>query len=274
MQGTFQSWWNERYFYTSNPLYATFRKLYGLGIDLDYVDFLCDTLGMGDNLQLLRPKPKVDSNYQLIGKFVRTHGDYLVGLFRLFGTLAVGFTVKRITELYLTKEEPVTLLSAQEVKRIISETSFAVADFLANNIDNRTKARQAQTLESTERLKAKSVDAPIIRLIMEYNNPTPPRRGNKADPWGTLFLLAVTEYLRESTGKPHYGEAVKLLQKTRAPYERKFHKRVGHIPKTNAQSALVRVKNVKHANPSWQEALVLFKDQFRLSPKSKKHDRS
>jgi hypothetical protein len=187
MDKAFQAWWNARYFSSTNPLYATFKKLSELEkIDLDYVDFLCDTLRMGDYLQLLRPKPKVDSKYQLMGKFLRTHGDYLVGLLRRFGALAVGFTAKRITELYFTKEKPLTL-SSQEVKRIISETSFVLAGLIANNIENGAKERRAQTLDLTKRLKANSRDTPLIRLIIDYNNPRPLKRGNKADPWGYAF---------------------------------------------------------------------------------------
>ena len=71
MQGDFQTWWNARYFYSTHPLYGTFKKLSQLEIDLDYVDFLCHMLRVGDCLQLMRPTPKVDAKHEILGAFLK-----------------------------------------------------------------------------------------------------------------------------------------------------------------------------------------------------------
>lgn len=274
MQGDFQRWWNERYFHTTHPFYNTFKKLHRLGADVDYVDFLCDMLRGGDYFQLLRPKPKVHRKHELFDKLLRSRGDEFVLFLRFFATMAVGFAAEVIARKHVPDKVPLDLLSTQEVKAIVRRTFLFWASWGYDNAVKKAESSQAQKRETSENFESEHGHIPIIRLFLAYNKPIVPKRGNRADPWGTLFLLAVTEHLREGIGKPHYGDAVRLLEKTRLEYLSKFQRRPGRVRKTNAQSALVRVQNFKKANPSWQESLGLFKDQFRLSALSQKQARS
>jgi hypothetical protein len=273
MQRDFQTWWNDRYFYTNHPLYTAFKKLHQLGADIDYIDFLCDMLRGGDYFRFFPSKPKAARRAKLLEAYLKTQGDQFKLLLNFIATIVIGFTALEIAKKHLPGEDPVSLLSDKEVKAIVSLSfSFCKVWLLDNALAN-AEASLTQHQEKLERFVKEYGHIPIFRLFLTHNKPILPKRGNKADPWGTLFLVAVTEHLREETGKPHYSEAVRLIEKTRAEYQNNFHGRSGHFPKTNAQSALVRVQNFKKANPSWQESLGLFKDQFRLSALSQKQAR-
>ena len=156
--------------------------------------------------------------------------------------MTVGFAAQAIASRYLPNENPINLLSTQEVKKIVSVSLLYCAGWMSDNQMKKAASSQAQLRQGLEHFKSRHGHIPIYRLLLDYNKPIPSKRGNKADPWGTLFLLAVTDYLREKTGKPHYGEVVKLLQKTRMQYERYSPRRSKNFLKTTAQSALVRVK--------------------------------
>ena len=86
--------------------------------------------------------------------------------------------------------------------------------------------------------------------------PGTPKPGNQADPWGSFILLAISEHIRETTGKPEYGEAMTLIRQTRQSST--------SSKRRSTQNADSRIRRFKQTNPSWASDLELLKKQFLL----------
>lgn len=125
--------------------------------------------------------------------------------------------------------------------------------------DGEKTAREERARKLEADKQKLTAEAPIFTALFKYNQPMPRKRGNQADSWGSFILLAISEHIREKTGKPQYREAMTLI---------------GHARQTSTpasrQKAEGRIRKFKEANPSWGQDLEWLKKQFALSPKSHK----
>jgi hypothetical protein len=89
------------------------------------------------------------------------------------------------------------------------------------------------------------------------------RKGSKLDSWGSFFLLAVTEYMKQEFGKPRYKLADDLLQayRTLCPYLQ--FKRGGYAK--GKSRAIDRIQKLKRSHPLWADALLPLLLQLQLN---------
>jgi hypothetical protein len=211
----FAAWWNQRHFHSSVSLHNVFKRLHEVGADVVNIDFFRIGLLLRDSV-LRGPKPTADSRRQeSFGRFFWRYRVPLRAFTLLFGTKVIAATLGELARRYFPERDTESLLSELDVRKILRV------------------ALLVQQLEFLEALKKVPV------------RPVPVRRGNQADPSGTVFLVEITEHLRKLTGKPHYAEAIRLLRAVRGASRR-------YSP-TDGQSALIRVKNWKKANPNWKD---------------------
>jgi len=246
----FQTWWNERYFHSTSPFYESFRKLHKLGADLDYVNGLLDFLRLGDLITKAARESaaKKKNSVTLNRRFVEA--------LKIYGTIVVGYTLVELKD-HLNKA---TISQILEDKKKIADNAWnSVADILINFTKNRKSIEPRKQKLSDETRRA-LLDLPIFPLIATLRQDLP-TKGNQPDPWGTLFLLAVTEHLREKDGKAHYLDAMRLLKRARR--DRPFK-----AARQDAQTAIVRVRRFKIANPDWEKILNLLTNQSSRSRSS------
>lgn len=238
MGDDFQTWWNVRYFETTKPFFKIFRDLHRLGANLDYIDFLRMGLLLRD---AIRPNPaRLQTREKTYGKFIRSYSAELGSQFMWFGAIAIALTVEEVARRYLPERDANGLLSIQDMRKLLAKTFRTHATNMADK---------------------------LVKDSQSFQRWRPAKRGNKADVAGSLFLLTVTEHLREATGKPHFAEAFTLLQKLRESYCKPSHQNSKVSLKRKGQSALIRVKNLKKALASWQAYIVELKNFFASLPR-------
>jgi hypothetical protein len=104
---------------------------------------------------------------------------------------------------------------------------------------------------------------PLLTLFKKYPPLNPFKRGNRQDDWGSFFLLAITEHLREQgQNRPHYAEAYALLRAVRIDAGIEKSRSATKLPKNTAAT---RITNVKKAYPDWAQDLSLLRDQYVLA---------
>ena len=215
----FAAWWNHRHFHSPVALHAVFKKMHTLGANVEYIDFLRMGVLFRDGIRIQSNRPAVDPRVRKrdrrFGAFIREFQAELGMQLLLFVWTAVELSIGEISKRYFLERDPESLLSNQDVRKLVSETFLRCAREMADEI------------------------------VKEPERWMPAKRGNKPDPSGTVFLLEVTEHLRETTGKPHSLEARRLLRAVRGESRRSS--------RTDGQSALVRVNNWKKANPNWKD---------------------
>ncbi len=255
----FQAWWNDRGFYSEHPLYLPFRKLHGFGADLDYVEFLCSLMLRFDDFFLIQAgKPTVDRQAKSRKAYLNRHGGELAVLLAHFGRNLIEFTCERIAELYLRDNDPKQLLSIADCKAIQGRALERMTNRMMDDFETQRQKIVARRRSLIERLQAEAQTSPLMKLLLQYSPREYPKRGNQADPWGTFFLLALTEHLREmSGGHPHHEEAMALLKKVRGLYGK------GSRHKVARSSVAERVRKFKAHYPDWQQDLKILLQQSR-----------
>jgi hypothetical protein len=247
----FQTWWNKRYFYTNSPLYEIFKRLHELGADLDYIDYLVGVLKRADLFTKAARKSAAKKNR------ARAFNNRFLEALKIYGTIVVGYTLAELRS--SLDDSTISRTLAQRIK--IAEDSWnAIDDILIPFIKN-SKSQPSQKHKFSEETRRAISELPIFPLMVAYHQDVP-KRGNQSDPWGTLFLLAVTEHLRRKAKKPHYREAIRLLRKSRGDGTK--------APAQDAKTATVRVSNFKIAVPQWKEQLKLLvmEYEFERKPRS------
>ena len=266
MKDFFQEWWNQRFF-ERTFYYEKYRTLHKLGADLDYVYTVCTLFSEGERLHANIPIPKKDRRQEMRITLLRPPGD---GVIRSFANIVVAFTAKQIAEKHLPGKEPWDLLSEEKDAPDIIDRSLKEFDRLWQEHHRKDWLLRKEKLQKKLPVFEKACKTfPALRLIPIYDNPGLPKRGNYADPWGTFFLLAITEHLRGNghSHRPHHKDAVELLGILRRELLKEFSavgggKRNGSI-KVSVKSAGNRINGFKNRHPSWKNDLALIEEQLR-----------
>lgn len=194
----FQLWWNERFFH-KEPFYENYKKLRALGADLDYIEFLRELFVRGEDIvktildEQIKEKRWKDSKRE---KWALSGRDNYI-------RDAVNLTIEAIEEKGLPSTEGETKRIQEEVVHLIKHDDYL---WLSRLVPARNVSASFSEIRS--RLGTDNL------IILKYIYPDSPGRKG-ADKWGDFFLVALTEHLRESTKKPRYLEAHRLLLKLR-----------------------------------------------------------
>jgi hypothetical protein len=232
-QTDFDIWWNDTHFRTIGPLGVIHRlleKLYKRGATLRQIQEI-DTLGkcliMGDIWAT-----EIDNS--LIRRKRSHHAA------RSFAPLCPdeAFLKAEIEELKV------------EIERLKAEIE-GYRKLLIHAVETEEKGLQeiAQRFQRT----------PLIPALLEFHVPdviqhTLSRRGSKLDSWGSFFLLAVTEYMKQELGRPHYSVAYDLLRAYRGLGRGRQFKRSEYAK--GKSKTIDRIKKLKRAHPLWADALI------------------
>lgn len=250
----FAAWWNKHHFHSSRDRHAIFFKFSKLGADLHYVWMLGYYLQLGDKIARevrLAKSPKIQADK--FDAFLKSDGQRLIPGLRGFGIAVTHVVIGQLATLGLLRIDTDDALSQIDQDAVVRSAGILLAWFAADQTAEKVAARPAPVAKEPDWSK---FNEPIWRLLWDYNKSTTAKAGNKLDVWGTLFLLAVTEHLKEpKNGQPHYRLAVEFLRDLRS----------GRSSKTTPESAKSRVSAFRKANPSWQSAVALLKEQFRLT---------
>src|SRR5262249_51452542 len=137
---------------------------------------------------------------------------------------------------------------------------------LRNEIDARIESAKKLLLDSLrtgekklQGLAQQFEGMAILPALLEFGVPDLiqhmlSRRGSRLDSWGSFFLLAATEYMKQELGRPHYRTAYDLLRAYRTLYPYRQLKWSEHAK--GKSKAIDRIKKLKRAHPLWADALA------------------
>jgi hypothetical protein len=235
----FQSWWNEHYFHTDHPdepaykrLYGIYKQLHSLEADLDYIEHLNGLLIEADFLSKLMAYEDEADNQE---------GG------------ALGHPSK------LSKRVK------QEVSDAVEKFALDLDDSSRKRLEEKVmkaaKARLAEKLNKQKGDYARKVISefgtnPIKRVLLEcFSADIFYETGRRTDDIGSFFLLAVSQHIRESTKKPRYLLASRLLCVWRDNEK-------SSVARAARLNAMVRVDKLKKAHPSFGEQLQALKTSY------------
>jgi hypothetical protein len=267
---TFQKWWEQtKGFFTDQPSYKVYKKLYSLGVDLDYVEFLRMTFTFFDRVfqSWSRPPPKSRQQFSL------STFDHYRPFFEWFGE-SVAFqtasTIKNFYEKYREETiDPIVDSSGEPFQKLIIDrvvtSAIKVCRAVISAHEEKPKRTKADQLDMINKLvevinshyeKRFSLGVLLKYALVAQAHKT----GRKPDVWGSLLLLSLTEHFREKAKKPLYPVAGELLRIFRNdPAASRFQQ---------GTTAKVRVANFKRLNPDWKNAVEPLRNLY-LSEKSK-----
>jgi len=245
LQDKFEVWCDQNNVGSFDPLRRSYYKLYSLGADLNYVTALQDVLKDWDNWHNKPPKRDLRTSYQKeLDGFEKRFSKELRAWFEDVGMRTSKRILEEVAKRYVHDSDAEGLAAELDISRIVGGVLFG------REFDRITKG-----------------DA-------EPYNWVPRKRGNQTDFHGTIFLVLLTDYLREVSGKPHYGEAAMFLTSLRKspdwPSTRRARRRATAAdkpgkkfnPNLARQSAIVRCSNWKKCNPDWLDWLVDMKREL------------
>jgi hypothetical protein len=170
-------------------------------------------------------------------------------------------------------------------KRNHRSTSSPAPLHLNDSLNLQTKVEGAlnglrDAVDDIETMARRFQRSPLLAALLEFHVPQLvqhglPRKGDKLDSWGSFFLLAVTEYMKQEFGqrKPHYRLADELLRayRTIVPYRLKRRER----ERTGGKArAIDRIKKLKQSHPLWCDALTPLLLQLQLNRNGVKNMRA
>lgn len=243
----FDTWWNERHFYTDDPFYPTYRKLHAAGADLRYIDFIRAVFVYGSPFDPIVQRKTLRQARRRMRKASAKRG--------------IAEALKRESErLYSIIEEPEQSPSAPMVflgelqamvellRKVPDSRPKDLVNYLGTLVEDRTSnERQNLPAPAVTYLEA------LARVCERLNLLRLPEDGQPPDPLGNFILMAVSEHLREKAPTHHpYRLAAELLRKLRGD------------PKPTSLSARVRVHKLKAASlRECEEILSFLKEQYR-----------
>lgn len=214
-----------QYFFTSDPLHNVVKRLYLLGADVKFVEFLFALVRLADNLngeiELPPKRPSVRK-----AKKSLPWPDFFR---REYGNKALA----RWDEWERSRE-----YSARQTE--------AALDKFIRHIEN-----QERRLLSLEKIGRRSQ---VLKAILTQKNDKI-KKGRKGDPAGTFFLFALSEHLREKSPRPHYLLCDQTLRKLRG------NKLTSPI--AEGRTAKVRVHQFKKNNPGCKKILKELKKEYK-----------
>lgn len=254
----FQSWWNKRFFRSDLPYYRTYKALYDVGADLDYIHFLQDRLEGGDFLhEVVREQIKEAKKTR---RRKRKSDQYSEGFSR------IRESVRQFVPVYLKG----FLQSA-----MARDPSDPILDPRHPGFDERLKQVYDKAIESgykwhVEKLQKGNEEenkslpslARKVGLFMEYiPSPESYKKGGRTDRRGSFFLGAVTKHIHKKRGR--YLLAMRLLKAIRGQrFESAYRDRT---------AAKARVRGLEKYSSDWKSHVRALRKTYlslRTSPAS------
>ena len=233
MTEDFDAWWHNAYFRTDHPLHGIYGRLFKAGADLDYVDGLTRILRVGDQDSLYF---RNDLETNLPDK-----------LRHLAHPSAIAKLVKvGIREFAAKKGVSLTEAEYKDLERYVHP-----------KVQKRVAKHQQETTKANKETVQKILKTnPIGAILYEYSSaPLVYRTGRRSDDLGSFFMLAVSENLRERTGRPHFSLAGNLLRAARS--EREASNRTSRL------QAMIRVDKLKRSSHDWKRHLIVLQESYR-----------
>ena len=240
MNRSFQNWWNDHYFHTGDSyrmLYEAYKALHAKAnnVDLDYIE------GLGRWLL------SADADLEFMIEDIRAEAS---GPDWLLNPAGVSKWIKKEGTEQLLKK-----LGLPPTRQYRKEAEEILRKEITRSMESQ-RARQRTRFQ--RRSKALFHDNPMRGIVFEYTSgPLFYTTGRRDDDAGSFFLLAVSEYLREFCGKPHYLLAAKLLRALRDDQ-----------PSLSTQAirlgAMVRVDKFKrNHHATWKKFLRAARDSYK-----------
>lgn len=275
MKKDFQTWWNETYFFRDDPLYSSYKTLCELGADFQFIDFLCRWLKLGDFLQQMgveQMKRAVTPKHPFVAALSKHREDIQMLFVKMYGSMVVYYTVEelkfhlvaaagnveqfKVISQWLAEVSPRVRDKAQKITR---EAWLGLTYMFLQQQAKSSQQKRDELKETQPIYKSDLARMPILEVLREYYPPVLPKKGNRSDPWGSFFLLAVTEHLREKKCRPCFRGTFRLLKKIGGRSKRSARR--------EKDSAGVRVQRLKQSHPNWRYHFALVKKQFHLDKK-------
>ncbi|MCH8055538.1 MAG: hypothetical protein IH857_05225 [Deltaproteobacteria bacterium] len=227
----FQTWWNNHYFATTHPAYRVTKSLNGMGADIIYLVRWCCHFAIMDCSQkkLAKDVKKGINPFKLIVQF-----DSSIPVW------AKEFVNEKVKKLSTDLKQVYWHVYLDFSRRKLEES-------YERSFKKYGRARYLRSLRKLQKELSRdlSLFEPLTKYISRVKTSSP---GKKEDIWGSLFLLVVSEHLRESNGRPNYLLAAKLLKLIRGqPREKDVPERM---------AATTRVERLKNSKPSWKSDLI------------------
>lgn len=262
---TFETWWNEN-IWDTEPFRPIYKALYDAGADLNYVEFLRWGLKLGDRLaELAQSKNRTKEVHRIKGvdTILGFPKDIFIKKLRAYASTLIEFTLDDLRENNKVNSslDTLSLIPPERRRKIISDATQGITGLdLLQPFWEQVTEQQEIYRKNQQRLmdeqKGQLSQYPFFSVLEEYAY-FEVRRGNQPDPWGSFFLLAITEHLREKCGNPHYLAVFRLLRTLRGQPPGSRH--------ANRLTATNRVSQLKKDYPKWQYHLQLIKKQFAKS---------
>jgi hypothetical protein len=191
----FDAWWREKYFHTSNPLYLPFKKISGLGVNLDYVDYLLELLKLNDNLIEFAKSPEVQPHWKKMVQPAVEFQNFLceAPMYHLYASAgAFGMLTEIKKEYFSQAQSPWEILPKEKMRKV-------VMDILRSTLPARPSNSPRKPLN-------------IIHLLLDryaawHTLIKPWRRegesfwkpGRPDDSWANFILVAMTTHFERVT---------------------------------------------------------------------------
>ena len=273
-----EAWWNAKHLDPNHPLRKRLQKFADLGANLDFIFAACRMLALANVMQLKMRTVKRglrDRKRRWTKEFRALFVSHPGGQLRLTA-LAQIYTQNVIRATCLNLKQQGLLgsdeISDEQVKWIKQEAVRPLADMDGFPEDwdaavNGLSDEGHNLLEAVGLTRLTSNSEDWLRQSMEmmrsfyWDSGDRNRRIKSRDDAGTIFLLFVTEHLREKTatktrkGKPHFRLAFTLMRSLQGKLNRK-------VARPDI-SAMVRIKRLKRQWPQWQMEMRRCEQMFQ-----------
>jgi hypothetical protein len=241
----FESWWLEHDYFpsgldrTSHPLWKPYRKLYRSlnSQDLTLIEELrLELRGYLLTRALLKPQRKrKTSNVQVFKKNER--------LFKRFGRFVADTLGANI---------------GNGIDQVI-ERAFRDFQAVIELESGVAKGRSKDTWKSLIQ-EVIPIVPKLTGLSLKYYPDPSPLIGRTPEQWQTFILLAMVNYLEQKTQRPHYREAVDILN---AQVPRLKSNELKSNDRLSYSSARARVTQFKQSHPNWRRDVKALYDETR-----------
>jgi hypothetical protein len=269
----FEIWSNAHGFDPNHPLLRHLQKFSSLGADPDVIYAACQMFGLAKftQLQLLETKRRLADRNRRGRKELRgLFTSHPRGLLRLTETarLYTNSVISLTLALLVRKGLALPEISREDTAEIIQSALEPLANTNGTPDDWDAAIRELGTSNLPQVVGLSKVTPEVGESIKKLVSLFWPsiflnKATKRRDDAGSIFLLVVTEHLREKTekpgkpGKPHHGLAFDLMS---ALEDKLSQRKIGHAGR-NAKS---RVLQFKKREPQWQALRIKF-DQGRAN---------
>jgi hypothetical protein len=270
MRAEFAQWWQANYFYR-NDLYEIFERLYTAGANLDYIRWLCEKFLLLDEFSEISQRRLLKKAHKKNGPALAIHNKPDPRAILIFSGNLIEFTIDYLKQhgLVDSTQDTLQIIPSSARQKIISDVAIYTSrlDLLIPFYQRMIESLETHGEELTITQKEDDEDlfrrAPLFRLVNEYQS----RHGTRSDTWGTFFILAITEHLREKTGHRTHHKLAQRLWKICQSSRRVKKRSSSKPPSLERNTANVKISILKNHHPEWSRHLAILEQAFRDSKK-------